>query len=81
VVLQLALDSVITRGNITVTRIRRGGYVIVSWKGDHSPRHIHVFDDRGLVVKWNLENGRAIEGVAPRRVVKIIRRLEWEGRI
>jgi len=23
-------------------KIRRGGYIIVWWKGDHSPRHVPV---------------------------------------
>jgi hypothetical protein len=38
-----------------MTRIRRGGYVLVSWKGDHGPRHVHVYLDGTLVVKWDLE--------------------------
>jgi DNA-binding Xre family transcriptional regulator len=27
---------------------RRGGYVFVGWKGDHSPRHVHVFKNGKL---------------------------------
>jgi hypothetical protein len=64
-----------------LVRIRRGGFVFVTFSGDHSPRRVHVFGDAGFVVKWDLENGRAMEGAAPRRVLKIIRKLEWEGRI
>jgi hypothetical protein len=26
-----------------VGKIRRGGYVFLSWKGDHPPRHVHVY--------------------------------------
>ena len=24
-------------------KIRRGGYVFISWKSDHPPRHVHVY--------------------------------------
>jgi hypothetical protein len=23
-------------------RVRRGGYIIFWWKGDHEPRHVHI---------------------------------------
>jgi hypothetical protein len=32
-----------------VPKVRRGGYVFVSWVGDHSPRHVHVYRDGKLV--------------------------------
>jgi hypothetical protein len=38
-----------------MVRIRRGGYVFVVWKGDHPPRHVHVYRDRVLLLRWNLE--------------------------
>ncbi|MBI2432271.1 MAG: DUF4160 domain-containing protein [Candidatus Hydrogenedentes bacterium] len=61
-------------------KIRRGGYIFVSWKGDHSPRHVHVFKE-GLVVKWDLEKGVAMEGHASRRVIELIKRLQKEGQL
>ena len=60
-------------------KVRRGGYVFVSWKGDHVPRHVHVYRDGRLLVKWDLENRKVMKGVASRRVVKVIRELEAEG--
>ena len=36
-------------------KIRRGGYVFFTWKGDHPPRHVHVYRDGRLIVKWDLE--------------------------
>ena len=36
-------------------RIKRGGYVFIVWKGDHSPRHVHVYRDGTLILKWDLE--------------------------
>lgn len=58
---------------------RRGGYVFVSWKGDHPPRHVHVYRDGKLVVKWDLDNRRPMRGRASRRVIELIEDLESEG--
>lgn len=41
-----------------MTKLRRGGCVLVTWKGDHSPRHVHVYRDGVFVLKWDLEAGR-----------------------
>ena len=29
-------------------KVRRGGYIIVWWAGDHEPRHVHVNTSSGL---------------------------------
>ena len=47
--------------------------------GDHSPRHVHVYKDAKLIVKWDLENGKAMKGKANRRVLEFIRQLQNEG--
>jgi hypothetical protein len=60
-------------------KIRRGNYIFVSWQGDHSPRHVHVYRDSKLVLKWDLERQRSMEGKANRRIVKLIRKLESGG--
>jgi len=62
-------------------KVRRGGYVFVTWKGDHTPRHVHVYRDGKFIVKWDLENQRPMKGEAPRRVVELIGKLESEGRL
>jgi len=59
-------------------KIRRGGYVFVTWKGDHSPRHVHVYRDGRLVVKFNLEARVLMKGKASKRVVDLIVELEQE---
>lgn len=60
-------------------RIKRGGFIFVSWKGDHTPRHVHVYRDSVLVVKWDLENGIAMVGRASARILRLIAQLEAEG--
>jgi hypothetical protein len=48
-------------------KILRGGYVFVTWKGDHSPRHVHVYRDGALMEKWDLDNREPMMGkVTPR---------------
>jgi len=60
-------------------KLRRGGFIFIWWKGDHSPRHVHVYRDGRLVVKWDLDNRKAMKGSAPRRVIELLRELEAEG--
>lgn len=67
------------RYHLPMTKIRRGNYVFLSWKGDHSPRHVHVYRGGRLVVKWDLENAQAMQGKAGRRVLKLIDELEAQG--
>ena len=64
-----------------MARIRRGGYIFITWAGDHSPRHVHVYRDGKLVVKWDLDNDRPMVGRATRRVLALIAELESEGLI
>ena len=58
---------------------RRGEYVFIGWKGDHSPRHVHVYLDGKLVVKWDLDNSQPMEGAANARIKRLIRELVDEG--
>ena len=60
-------------------KIRRGGCVFVTWKGDHPPRHVHVYRNGKLLVKWDLDNQKPMKGKASRQVLASIRKLESEG--
>lgn len=53
----------------------------MSWIGDHAPRHVHVYREGKLVVKWDLDNERAMKGVATRRVLELLRELIEEGEL
>lgn len=61
-------------------RIRRGGYTFIWWIGDHSPRHVHVFDKNGrLVTRVNLETLQPMDiPKLGRRVIDLIRELQDE---
>lgn len=62
-----------------MTKIRRGNYVFLSWKGDHSPRHIHVYRNGKLVLKWNLDDSVPMKGKPDSRLLQIIAALKKEG--
>ena len=62
-------------------KIRRGGFVFLTWSGDHSPRHVHIYKDDELIVKWDLENDRPMLGQAGRRILDLIEELRAEGRL
>lgn len=55
--------------------------MFLTWKGDHSPRHVHVYKDSKLVVKWNLDDWAAMKGRASAKVIALIRQLDQEGRL
>lgn len=62
-----------------MSKVRRGGYLFIAWKGDHSPRHVHVYKDGQLIVKWDIENWKPMRGRAPRRILRLIHELERAG--
>ena len=62
-------------------KIRRAGYVFVSWKSDHPPRHVHVYREGRLIVKWDLDNHRPMKGVASSAIRALLRALQAEGRL
>lgn len=62
-------------------KVRRGGFIFLTWKGDHSPRHVHVYKDGKFLVKWDLENGLAMKGKASSKILRIIHELEADGQL
>jgi hypothetical protein len=62
-------------------KVRRGNYVFLTWAGDHSPRHVHVYRESKLVVKWDLENWQPMKGKANRRLLQLIEELISEGKL
>jgi hypothetical protein len=64
-----------------VPKIRRGGFIFIAWRSDHSPRHVHVYRNGRLIVKWDLENRTPMRGKASAKILELIRQLETEGRL
>lgn len=64
-----------------MSKRRRGNYVFVTWIGDHSPRHVHVFKQGKLVLKWDLTNRVVMKGDMTARLQRLIDELDAEGAI
>jgi hypothetical protein len=64
-----------------VPKIRRGGYIFIAWRSDHPPRHVHVYRNGKLIVKWDLENRTPMKGKVSAKVLELIEQLEIEGRL
>jgi len=48
-------------------------------KGDHGPKHVHVYRESRLLVKWDLEAAQAMKGKMTPRLRGILRELQAEG--
>jgi hypothetical protein len=64
-----------------MTKIRRGGYLFITYKGDHPPKHVHVHVKNRRVLKWDLENNGILFGMATRKMIKLIFELQEEGKL
>ena len=62
-------------------RLRRGGYVIEWWMGDHYPKHVHIFRDGRLIAKVEVPGLLVLKGSVNRNLRQILARLLREGRI
>ena len=62
-----------------MAKLRRGGFIFLTWKSDHAPRHVHVYHRGRFVLKWDLDNEKAMEGKPTRKLLDLIRDLETEG--
>lgn len=64
-------------------KVRRGGYIIFWWKGDHPPRHVHIKTSSGKKLgRLEIHPIRGLEGWTPeRKLIGIIEQLKHEGRL
>jgi len=62
-----------------VGKVKRDGYVFLSWIGDHSPKHVHK--DGELIVKWDIESWMPMKGKANRAILKLLKELLDEKKI
>lgn len=62
-------------------RVRRGGYVIDWWIGDHTPRHVHVYRNGMQVAKVEMPGMMVLAGTLRRPLRRILEQLVKEGRL
>lgn len=64
-----------------MSKKHRGNFTFVTWIGDHDPRHVHVYRDKKLVLKYDLTNRIVMKGELTARLQRLIDELEEEGAI
>ena len=56
-------------------RIKRGGYLIEWWMGDHTPKHVHVYKDGREVAKVRVPEMIVLTGNLNKKLKKIFQKL------
>ena len=56
-------------------RIRRGGYLIEWWIGDHWPKHVHIYEDGKEIAKVQMPEMIILTGRINKRLRKILKEL------
>ena len=77
----MVIDTLANGLEEILAKIRRNGYIFITWKGDHSPRHVHIFKDGREILKWDLENNLVMSGTITSKLLKIIQSLVREGEL
>jgi hypothetical protein len=64
-------------------RVRRYGYTLEWFIGDHIPRHVHVYNSKGeLIGRLDVDRLIGLENWTPdKKLVKLIEELRREGRL
>jgi len=66
-----------------MARVRRYGYVVEWFVGDHVPRHVHVYDAKGRFMgRLDVDRMAGVGGWMPdRNLVKLVQELRDEGQL
>ena len=62
-----------------MSRWKRFGIVVVLYKTDHWPRHVHVFQDGKRALKFDIDSWSVIEGRLTARTKRALEALREEG--
>lgn len=62
-------------------RLKRAGYLIEWWIGDHLPRHVHVYKGGRFVAKVEIPGLLVLRGKVSGKLAEIIRQLIKERRL
>ncbi len=59
-------------------RKRAGGYIFVTYKGDHLPFHVHIIKGDREIGRWDIENQRPMDDFEVGRALRqALRRLGY----
>ena len=60
-----------------MTRKRVGGFILITYRGDHPPIHVHIEKDQREIGRWDIENQKPMDSFEVSR--KLRAALEKEG--
>lgn len=60
-------------------RWKRLGIIVVQYANDHDPPHVHLFEDRKRLLKFNIAAWRVIEGRLTSKARQALEALRKEG--
>lgn len=64
-----------------MSRWKRHGVIVVLYSTDHDPKHVHVFEDRKRLLKFDVEFWTVMEGKMTPGTRKALEALRREGLI
>ena len=53
-------------------RVKRGGYLIEWWIGDHSPKHVHIYENGKEIAKIQIPEMILLSGRMSKKLRKVI---------
>ena len=62
-------------------KLKRCGYIFITWKGDHEPKHVHIIRNGKKICKWDLDNNQVMEGKINRKMLKALQELIKEKKL
>ena len=65
--------------HVSMGRWKRHGVIVVLFSTDHDPKHVHVFEDRKRLLKFNIETWTVMEGKMTPKAKKALETLRQEG--
>ncbi len=60
-------------------RWKRHGVIVVLFSTDHDPKHVHVFEDKKRLLKFNIETWKVMEGKMTSKAKQALETLRKEG--
>ncbi|MEK7790661.1 MAG: DUF4160 domain-containing protein [Deltaproteobacteria bacterium] len=60
-------------------RVKRSGYLIEWWIGDHLPKHVHIYRDGRTIAKVQIPEMLVLRGSLNRRLKRILLELVKGG--
>lgn len=60
-------------------RLKRGGYLIEWWMGDHYPKHVHVYEKGKEIAKIQVPEMIVLTEKMSKRLKKILKELLAKG--